>query len=451
MQIALFDLDGTLVDSIPAMKRVYFELLSDLGKNGTEIEFQEFNGKTLKEIVAALISRYSLSESQESLLARYHSKINLIYPQSASLQPHAKDMLNRLSQRGIQIGLVTSSPLSLAKSVLERHEIQSYFTRLICAEDFVYGKPAPDAYLSALKKFQCSPTQAIAIEDSENGVCSARSAGIRTLWYTQDFNLFDCIKDLKQIEAKLDTWTTEFNPLMWFVPKLPFNVTVETSNRSKVPSPLQAEIDQIWNEERLTKPYLFDGDSLTLSRFDSQGAKCVLTPYRSIYATKKSKALRKSLNLNGLAISGIMVFQDELFVGQRSQQVTSYPGYFELAPSGGLAEEFVLPSGQVDFMGQLLSELNEEVGIASDQVLTHKFVAVVYDHDDDCFDIGYELTLKSRPKCNESGFVPNSELTQLFGIKKAQVPEFVKKYRETIVPTTLALLEAYFNSTSANS
>jgi len=86
-----------------------------------------------------------------------------------------------LKAMGMKIGLATNSPYRIIPEVLAKAQLSPYFDALCSAEFEQHGKPQPDVYLSALAKLEVEADQAIAIEDSNSGIKSARSADMHVI------------------------------------------------------------------------------------------------------------------------------------------------------------------------------------------------------------------------------------------------------------------------------
>jgi HAD superfamily hydrolase (TIGR01509 family) len=191
----LVDLDGTLANSLPALKNVYFAFLNGFGIQGADEEFQVLNGLTLPQVISVLKEKYHLDPSLKELQNIYAKLIEIAYENE--VYPHAEgvEILDNLKGKGIILGLVTAANVSLAHAFFKRHQLETLFDGLITAEAGEPGKPDPALYLRALKSFRLAPEEAIVIEDSRNGVQAALAAGIETVWIfhkelNQDNRLF---------------------------------------------------------------------------------------------------------------------------------------------------------------------------------------------------------------------------------------------------------------------
>ncbi|MBO4952312.1 MAG: HAD family phosphatase [Lachnospiraceae bacterium] len=94
------------------------------------------------------------------------------------LKPGVADTLKYLKEKGAKVGLATSTVRERATGYLKAHHIDRYFDELVFGDTVAHGKPAPDIYLKACEMLDVRPEEAIAVEDSVNGIVSAGRAGM---------------------------------------------------------------------------------------------------------------------------------------------------------------------------------------------------------------------------------------------------------------------------------
>lgn len=178
------DLDGTLIDTLPALYQVYLKFMNHFGKKGTEAEFKELIGPSIDEIVVILAKKHKLPEPPEELSVYYVSLLMMQGFQGTELYPHAKSTLESLKKAGVKLAIVTSGTKPLVKACLEPLHIEPMFDAVITAEAVKQTKPHPDLYEIALKNLSIEPKDAVAIEDSSEGVAAALKAGLSVLMLT---------------------------------------------------------------------------------------------------------------------------------------------------------------------------------------------------------------------------------------------------------------------------
>ncbi|MCB1135292.1 MAG: NUDIX hydrolase [Chlamydiia bacterium] len=133
---------------------------------------------------------------------------------------------------------------------------------------------------------------------------------------------------------------------------------------------IQSAVSALWNERPAS---VFDGELFCLHGGGLQGG---FVPYRYYWAKLRQPEL--PYQLCALSVSGLVVCDGELLVGKRGASVSAYPEHYELVPSGGL-ERRAQQGARMDYIQQLLWELEEEAGIASSRVVNVQPVGLYQD------------------------------------------------------------------------
>ncbi len=180
----LFDFDGTLADSISAMKDVYREFAAAYSFSPTDTEFDELNGPSLATIIDILQRRHGLAPSKEELFDAYTQLIDQVY--ATSVRPHiaADALLSTLHAAGKRLFLVTSASPGVVKLFLSRVGFVHYFTGHVFGNEVTEAKPNGAIYQLAISRYQIDPSTAIVVEDSPNGVLAARNAGLDVIAFS---------------------------------------------------------------------------------------------------------------------------------------------------------------------------------------------------------------------------------------------------------------------------
>jgi HAD superfamily hydrolase (TIGR01509 family) len=178
---ALFlDLDGTLADSLPAMRAVYAAFLAEHGRTGSDGEFDSLNGPALPEIVGVLRERHGLAPAADALERRYRALIAARYARDSRPAPGARELLACARGRGVPVWVVTSAERPIAEEFLAVHDLAASIAAVVTAEGLPRSKPDPAIYRRALALAAVGAGDAWAVEDSPNGWRAATAAGICT-------------------------------------------------------------------------------------------------------------------------------------------------------------------------------------------------------------------------------------------------------------------------------
>ncbi len=175
----LLDLDGTLADSIAALKTVYVSFLSRFGARGSDAEFGHLNGPPLAAIIAVLKDVHHLPGDAARLQEEYAAMVREAH-RSAPPAAGAKQVLRVAREHGWKIAVVTSSARCMAAEWLAGNRLSSNVDVIVGGDEVARGKPAPDPYALALSRLGCLPTACLAVEDSRLGALSALAAGVPT-------------------------------------------------------------------------------------------------------------------------------------------------------------------------------------------------------------------------------------------------------------------------------
>lgn len=184
IRAVLIDLDGTLVDSTPALFQVYQKFLAYYGKKGTQEEFTSLIGPSIDEIVAILKEKYGLKESTNDLATMYVSTLMKQGFEGTELFPDAKRVIEELKKQGVKLGIVTSGTHALVKICLDPLKMMDVFDTIVTSEDVKKAKPNPEMYQLAIEKLGVAAAETVAIEDSEAGKNAAVEAGLEVVMIT---------------------------------------------------------------------------------------------------------------------------------------------------------------------------------------------------------------------------------------------------------------------------
>jgi len=176
----IFDLDGVLVDTEELHYLAWVKVLKPLGVNFSKEEFCAFAGKQISLVSKELIKKYSLNIATEKLVSqRKKMAFEIFKNNDVKMMPYAKQAVSFFAKENkIKLGLATGSFKKMALIKLKKTDFYNFFSAIITGDDVKRGKPFPDIYLLAAKKMKMRPKNCLALEDTQFGVESAKSAGL---------------------------------------------------------------------------------------------------------------------------------------------------------------------------------------------------------------------------------------------------------------------------------
>jgi HAD superfamily hydrolase (TIGR01509 family) len=180
IEAVVFDLDGVLIDSEHVWDEVRQRLAAERGGRWHAQASRDMMGMSSPEWSRYMHEVIGLSDSPEEINAEVVRRMEAVYREDVPLLPGAVEAVERLAA-GRPLGLASSSNRELIDLVLETSGLGRYFKAVVSSEEVPRGKPAPDVFLEAARRLGVDPTRCAAVEDSENGIGSARATGMRVI------------------------------------------------------------------------------------------------------------------------------------------------------------------------------------------------------------------------------------------------------------------------------
>lgn len=208
----------------------------------------------------------------------------------------------------------------------------------------------------------------------------------------------------------------------------------------------EGEVDDIW-ERALRQRKLFNGKLLGFLGLRRNGAAMEVIAHPTEYKYFFAKSQRPTLGFSiyPIAVSGITVLSREsqtyALFAERGKEVSEYPGWLELVPSGSLDGSFIDQDGLVDFRAQLLTELTEETGLAAEDVKKVSGAALVLDTRDSVYDICCKIVVDGEKSAAFEQLRPSAEYRNPIWVSTGQLKDFAAKHAGRIVPASMAIIE----------
>ena len=177
IRAVVFDLDGLMFDTEALFFRVSSEMVAARGKTFTPEIMRAMIGRRSVEAGYMLKSMTGLEEPIDVLLADVRQRFYAEMETAVHPTPGLFHLLDRLGRVGLPLAVATSSRRSYAAQLLGQHRLLDRFRFVLGSEDVAHGKPDPEIYLTAIKRFDVPPQSVLVLEDSPAGVASGRAAG----------------------------------------------------------------------------------------------------------------------------------------------------------------------------------------------------------------------------------------------------------------------------------
>lgn len=213
IRAVVFDMDGVVLDTEKLYVRFWCEAANFYG-----YPMEKYHALSIRSMARPLAIEKLKGYFGESF--DYHAvhdkRIELmdkfIEENGVEAKPYAEQLLKWLKNNGYKTAIATATGIERTEKYLKQLNMYQYFDKIICASMVEKGKPFPDIYLKACEKLDVSPQQALALEDSHNGIRSANSAGCVTVM-VMDLDgpddetsqlIFRAVENLKEVKEILE-------------------------------------------------------------------------------------------------------------------------------------------------------------------------------------------------------------------------------------------------------
>lgn len=170
---AVFDLDGTLLDSSWVWENVDEKFLGDRGFQVPDDYVDEISPLGAERAAVYTIERFGLNEDKDDIVREWIEMAKKEYATEVVCKPYAKEFLEELHKLNIKMAVATSSDRELFMKTLEREGILKYFQKIVTVDEVERGKGYPDIYEEAARRIKVNPRKCLVFEDILAGVTGA--------------------------------------------------------------------------------------------------------------------------------------------------------------------------------------------------------------------------------------------------------------------------------------
>lgn len=206
----IFDLDGTLIDSMWVWDQIDIEYLSEKNLEVPKNLNDEIGHLSFNQVAVYFKERFKLKDSLDEIKQRWSDMAYYHYSTDIKLKEGVVEFLKFLKESNIKIGLATSNSRDLLEVVLKNNNIYDYFDAITITDEVSVGKHEPDVYLLAAKKLNVSPSECLVFEDIVQSIKGAKKAEMKVIGVADSRNL----DDRDEIISLTDKFITNFNEMI---------------------------------------------------------------------------------------------------------------------------------------------------------------------------------------------------------------------------------------------
>nr|WP_302020538.1 HAD family phosphatase [uncultured Acetatifactor sp.] len=179
IEAVIFDMDGSLVDSMWMWRAIDIEYLGRYKIPLPENLQSEIEGMSFRETACYFKEHFAIPDSMEEIMAEWNRMAWNKYMYEVPLKKGIPDFLRHCREKGIRLGIATSNSRELVENVAAVHNLREYFTCIMTGSEVLRGKPNPDIYLAVAHGLGVPAGRCLVFEDIVAGILAGKNAGMR--------------------------------------------------------------------------------------------------------------------------------------------------------------------------------------------------------------------------------------------------------------------------------
>lgn len=206
----IFDLDGTLIDSMEIWSKIDKEYLGSFGYEVPKDLQEEITHLTLTETANYFKNRFKIQDDAKEIISTWNDMALHHYSNDIQLKDGVIPFLNSLKDKGLKIALATSNSVPLLEAVLKNNNIYHYFDAITTTEEVKKSKDNPNIYLLSADKLNVHPKECLVFEDIVQAVKGAKLSGATV------YAIYDKSSEhqKEELEKLADKYIFSFNELI---------------------------------------------------------------------------------------------------------------------------------------------------------------------------------------------------------------------------------------------
>jgi 16S rRNA pseudouridine516 synthase len=179
IKAVIFDLDGSLVDSMWIWHAIDVEYLGKFGLEAPADLQSEIGGRSFSETAVYFKERFRLPDTIQQIKDDWNRMAWDKYAGEVPLKEGVMDLLEYCRKHEILMGIATSNSRELVDNIVAVHQLEQYFSCIMTGCEVEKGKPAPDIYLAVADSLQVKPEECLVFEDIVEGIMAGKAAGMK--------------------------------------------------------------------------------------------------------------------------------------------------------------------------------------------------------------------------------------------------------------------------------
>ena len=179
IEAIIFDLDGTLIDSMGIWREIDIEYLGQHGFELPEDLQRSIEGKCMHDVAIYMKDRFSLPEDLETIEATWNEMAEYKYSHEIKMKEGVGRLIQYAKDHGIRMGIATSNSRRLTEAFLKSNGLTETFDYVLTGCETFKSKPDPEVYFAAASGLNTDPSKCLVFEDITRGILAGKNAGMR--------------------------------------------------------------------------------------------------------------------------------------------------------------------------------------------------------------------------------------------------------------------------------
>ena len=210
IRAVIFDLDGSLVDSMWMWRAIDIEYLGRFGIPLPEDLQSRIEGMSFSETAVYFKEHFPIPDNIDQIKEDWNCMAWDKYANEVPLKPGIPEFLERCREEGIKLGIATSNSRQLVENIAKVHNLRDYFSCIMTGCDVAHGKPSPDIYLAVAEGLDCPPSQCLVFEDIIPGIQAGKAAGMRVCAVEDAYS----VNDRERKKALADYYISDYYAIL---------------------------------------------------------------------------------------------------------------------------------------------------------------------------------------------------------------------------------------------
>ena len=209
LQSAIFDMDGTLLDSMPIWRDLGTSVLRGLGIEPEPETDEMLKTLSLRHGIAYCKEHYHLPQTEEELIGRVVDRVADFYQHEVQAKPGVDKFLSLLKMEGVWMYVATATDRHLAEAALRCAGIDGYFRGILTCQEVGQGKDSPEIFERCMRRLRSNKKDTVIFEDALHAIETAKAAGFRVCGVYDD----SAREDQEAIRRIADYYITSFEEM----------------------------------------------------------------------------------------------------------------------------------------------------------------------------------------------------------------------------------------------